>query len=43
MSDTLPTDAGTSWTIDAANSDPGFSIANGVLGYGPATSARAPA
>jgi uncharacterized repeat protein (TIGR01451 family) len=33
--DTLPTDPGTSWSIDAANSDSGWSIAAGALGYGP--------
>jgi uncharacterized repeat protein (TIGR01451 family) len=31
VTDTLPTDAGLSWTIDAANSDAGCSIAAGVL------------
>ena len=33
--DLLPTNAGTSWTIDAANSDSGWTIQNGALGYGP--------
>jgi len=37
VSDTLPTTAGTSWSIDAANSDAGWSIQSGVLKYGPAT------
>ena len=37
VTDTLPTEAGTSWTIDAANSDAGWSIVGGVLKYGPAT------
>ncbi len=38
VSDTLPTDAGLSWSIDAANSDAGWSIDGaGVLHYGPAT------
>ena len=37
VSDTLPTPAGVSWSIDAANSDPGWSIQSGVLKYGPAT------
>jgi uncharacterized repeat protein (TIGR01451 family) len=31
VTDTLPTDAGLNWTIDAANSDAGCSIAAGVL------------
>ncbi len=31
VSDTLPTTAGTSWTIDAAGSDAGCSIASGIL------------
>src|SRR5207248_3165797 len=36
VSDTLPTTAGTSWTIDAANSSSGWSISGGVLSFGPA-------
>jgi uncharacterized repeat protein (TIGR01451 family) len=31
VTDTLPTDPGLSWTVDAANSDAGCSIASGVL------------
>src|SRR5207247_977247 len=31
VSDTLPSNAGLSWSIDAANSDTGFSISSGVL------------
>jgi uncharacterized repeat protein (TIGR01451 family) len=31
VSDTLPTTAGTSWTIDAAGSDTGCSISSGIL------------
>ena len=31
MTDTLPTDAGLSWTIDSAGSDSGCSITAGVL------------
>ena len=37
VSDTLPTDAGLSWSIDGANSDAGWSIAGGTLSFGPAT------
>jgi len=37
VTDTLPTDAGTAWTIDGAGSDAGWSIQGGVLTYGPAT------
>jgi uncharacterized repeat protein (TIGR01451 family) len=37
VSDSLPTDAGLSWTIDAANSDAGWTIDAGVLKFGPAT------
>jgi len=37
VSDTLPANGGLGWSIDAANSDAGFSIANGELSYGPAT------
>jgi uncharacterized repeat protein (TIGR01451 family) len=37
VSDTLPTNAGLGWSIDAANSSPGWSISNGVLSFGPAT------
>src|SRR2546423_1642262 len=33
--DTLPTNPGTSWSIDAAHSDSGWSITAGALGYGP--------
>jgi uncharacterized repeat protein (TIGR01451 family) len=36
LTDTLPTDAGLNWSIDSANSSPGFSITDGVLGFGPA-------
>jgi uncharacterized repeat protein (TIGR01451 family) len=36
LTDTLPTDAGLNWSIDSANSSPGFSITAGVLGFGPA-------
>ena len=34
VSDTLPTTAGTSWTIDAATSSSGWDISGGVLSYG---------
>ena len=37
VSDTLPTNAGLGWSIDAANSSPGWSISGGVLSFGPAT------
>ncbi len=37
VSDTLPTEAGLSWSIDGANSDAGWSIAGGTLSFGPAT------
>jgi uncharacterized repeat protein (TIGR01451 family) len=37
VNDPLPTDAGLSWTIDAAHSDAGWSIQGGALQYGPAT------
>ncbi len=37
VADTLPTNAGLSWSIDAGGSSPGWSIANGVLSFGPAT------
>jgi uncharacterized repeat protein (TIGR01451 family) len=37
VTDTLPTDPGLSWTIDAANSDAGWSISAGELGWGPGT------
>src|SRR5436305_12194622 len=33
--DTLPSNPGTSWSIDAAHSDSGWSITAGALGYGP--------
>ena len=36
VNDTLPTDAGLSWSIDAANSDAGWTIDAGVLKFGPA-------
>jgi uncharacterized repeat protein (TIGR01451 family) len=36
VSDLLPTDAGTSWSIDLPNSSAGWSIAAGMLSYGPA-------
>src|SRR5439155_575335 len=36
LDDTLPTNAGLSWSIDQANSSPGFSIVAGHLVYGPA-------
>ncbi len=36
VSDLLPTDPGLSWSIDAANSSAGWSIAAGMLSYGPA-------
>ncbi|HJW76618.1 MAG TPA: DUF11 domain-containing protein, partial [Thermoleophilia bacterium] len=36
VTDALPANAGLAWTIDAANSDPGWSIVNGVLSFGPA-------
>jgi uncharacterized repeat protein (TIGR01451 family) len=36
VSDTLPTTAGLAWTIDAANSSPGWTILAGVLAFGPA-------
>src|SRR3954454_4527081 len=36
VNDTLPTTAGLAWTIDAANSDAGWSIQAGVLKFGPA-------
>ena len=35
VNDPLPTDAGLSWTIDAANSDAGWTIEAGVLKFGP--------
>jgi uncharacterized repeat protein (TIGR01451 family) len=37
VSDPLPTTAGTSWTIDAANTTGAWSIVNGTLRFGPAT------
>ncbi|MEW6225853.1 MAG: hypothetical protein AB1627_14610, partial [Chloroflexota bacterium] len=36
ITDTLPANAGLVWSIDAANSDPGWSIVNGALSFGPA-------
>src|SRR5205823_4587891 len=36
LDDTLPTNAGLSWSIDGANSSAGFSIVSGHLTYGPA-------
>jgi uncharacterized repeat protein (TIGR01451 family)/fimbrial isopeptide formation D2 family protein len=36
VNDTLPVNAGLGWSIDAANSDPGWSIVNGELRFGPA-------
>ena len=36
VSDTLPTNGGLAWTIDAPGSDPGWTIAGGVLSFGPA-------
>ena len=35
VNDPLPTDAGLSWSIDAANSDAGWTIEAGVLKFGP--------
>ena len=37
VNDTLPVNGGLGWSIDVAHSDAGFSIASGVLSYGPAT------
>lgn len=37
VTDTLPTNAGLSWSIDEANSDAGWSISGGVLAWGPGT------
>jgi len=37
VNDTLPTKAGLSWSIDAANSDAGWTISSGVLNFGGAS------
>src|SRR5438445_587222 len=36
VTDTLPTNAGLSWSIDAGGSSSGWTITSGVLSYGPA-------
>src|SRR5207247_2378994 len=36
VTDTLPTNAGLSWSIDTANSSSGWSISSGALHFGPA-------